>query len=55
MKTYDILQLGRLNAGELADIAEALGIDTTGLHRETMKYKILDKQAEMINFEKSKV
>lgn len=54
MKAYDILELSRLNAGELADIAYELGLDTTGLHRETMKYKILDKQAEMINFEKSK-
>ena len=47
MKTYDILELGRLNAGELADIANELGLDTTGLHRETIKCKILEKQAEL--------
>jgi uncharacterized protein YqgQ len=46
MKLYDILELMKMELGELYNIALWYSIDFVGMHKQDLIYKILDKQQQ---------
>jgi hypothetical protein len=47
-KLYDILELGKMELGELYNLALWFGIDITDKPKQTIIYEILDKQIKQL-------